>query len=397
MAEKSKIRFVCGKQTFTLKRDPDTGRWDHDSHALKTVHLYQRDGMADNFKIVDVVCEMLSDGLTTPDRGVAAAKKMWKIANRERPCIKGVVPEVVMAYLKMESFDSSVAALWNPDLRSGSASIYHPDNFHRSSERWSRLLPPFDPDVNESAWLRHAMAACDSMRGSEPYDDTEFNPEQVVTLIVPNLGSAWLQDLKLWPDYLEWAFRYPQLQTMAMGTLPKLYGERDLSRLRDILLHEIVAGSESEAQNRCFGQPGSELWRVLSTHASEYAPLCLSNYDNGNIGLRMGRGASVLWAAQYGEPDLRLEALLHVAWSVAISELQAACREAGGFVLAGRGQTPLHTVFADAFERAGHILEMQTPSDEASQWVQDMSQSFGHPALPRQQHRDDYRRLFDDF
>ena len=395
MAEKSKIRFVCGKQTFTLKRDLDTGIWDHDSHDLKVVHRYQRDGEAANFKIVDAVCGMLNDGLTTPERGVAAAKKLWKIANGERANILEALPEVILGSLKMGCFDKSVVRLWNKDFCSA-LSLERAVRGGATFKSWAELPPlRFDPVLCEGAWLRAAMEACDRMKGAEPFGPG-FNPEFAIAIAALNIASGWRQDLKLWPDYLEWAFRYPDLQPIAAATLPKLYGGSDRWQLRTTPLHEIIAILGAGEPGDCFGEPGNALWRALSTHMSS-AGWSFMSRDQGNVGLRMGAAAMILRTAQHGDLGPRMDALGMVAWSIALSELRAACSEAGGIVLAGRGQTPLNAVFEEAWEQAVSLLELPANSDLGPQWALDMVHCIRKGNFSVPQFNDDYQAVFNDF
>ena len=395
MAEESKLRFVCGKQTFTLRRDPETGTWDHDGRVLQAVHRYQREGRAENFEIVGVVCEMLTDSLTTPSRGVTAAKKLWKIAIGERPRIIDVVPDVLMACLKLGSLDKSVVGLWNTSFCSMSQFEYDLKN-HADLEIWPHLPSlRFDPEVDEGAWLRHAMEASDSMRGSEPFDDNGFNPELAVAIAALNMSSAWRQDLMLWPDYLTWAFRYPKLGVAAAGALPKVCDERERSLLLETPLHEFVIAGRKD-QTNYFGQPASELWRALADHSPDMAER-LQYRDQGNIGLRMWCAASILKSV---EMDLSSshEAREQVAWSIALSELRSACTEAGGVVLAGRDHAPLRTVFFNAWEKADSILGLPAQGDDlASKWATDMLRCIRKGDFPRPQFMDDYQAVFNDF
>lgn len=395
MAEQSKIRFVCGKQTFTLKRDLDTGTWDHNSHDLKVVHRYQGDGKAANFKIVEVICEMLSDCLTTPERGVAAAKKLWKIANGERPHILEVVPEVVIACLKMGNLDQSVVELWTQKF-STMSSFARSANSSAEFESWSKLgYLRFEPDVKEGEWLRQAMVACDAKRDSVPIDDHGFNPELVVAIAALNMGSAWRQDLKLWPDYLEWACRYPPLKAVAAAALPNLYGDSERSRLAETPLYKIIVNLDGKDRHDFFGQPAGDLWQVLSVHTSGVDDLL--RRDKGNFGLRMVSAANLLWAVRNGGAKPRFEARQRVAWSLALSELRAACSEAGGIVLAGRGQTPLQAVFEEAWKQADSILRVPARSEQGSQWALDMVQCIRNAKFPVPQFEDDYQAVFNDF
>ena len=400
MAEKSKIRFVCGKQTFTLKRDPDTGIWDHDSHALKTVHLYKRDGDAANFKIVDVICEMLSDGLTTPERGIQAAKKLWKIAIGERPRFLEVVPDVLIACLKMGNLDESVVGLWCQKF-STMSSFARSASSSAEFESWSELPSLcFDPDVQEGEWLRQAMAACDAKRDSVPFDDHGFNPELAVVVAALNMRSAWQQDLQLWSDYLEWACRYPPLHAVAAAALPMMYGDRERLQLAETPLHEIIVNLDGEDRNDFFGQPVADLWRVLTIHACGVGETLLHS-DKGNFGLRMVSAANCLWASRRsvrrGGAKYGFEARKRVAWSIAISEIRAACGEAGGLVLAGRGQTPLKTVFEEAWKQAESILSLPARSSQGSQWAVDMRQCIRNAKFGSSQFNDDYQAVFNDF
>lgn len=194
-------RFSCGGHQFGVAPDPETGRWDHDQHAARTLACLGK-GETVAFDAVDALCELLSEGAVEIGQGIKAAQCVVKFKAGIKANPSRFYPEFALIYLMLMAdgkldFEHTI----RPDFHLHC----QPDNAEVRSRRFGHFRLDYGMGAipSQSAWLRASMRT--ALRDFPKREATPLCPDLVVAAFAINIDKGWCEDGGLWAEYADWA------------------------------------------------------------------------------------------------------------------------------------------------------------------------------------------------
>ena len=200
-------RFSCGGHQFAISPDPETGRWDHDQHAARTLASFGN-GETVAFDAVDALCRLLSEGAVEVGQGVKAAQCVVKFKAGIKANPNAVFPEFALIYLMLMAdgkleFEHAVRPSFYSDCWPGLVEV-------RSRKAGQfRLDYRMDRIPSQAAWLRAAMRT--ASRDFPKREAAMLHPDLVVAAFAINIDEGWCEDDGLWAEYADWASSSPDI------------------------------------------------------------------------------------------------------------------------------------------------------------------------------------------
>lgn len=200
-------RFSCGGHQFSVSPDPETGHWDHDQHAARTLACFGN-GETVAYDAVDMLCRLLTEGAVEVEQGIKAAQSVVKFKAGIKANPSAFYPEFALIYLMMMA-DGRLE--FEHTVRPG----FHLDCQVERAEVRSRRHGQFRIDYqmgsipSQAAWLRAAMRT--ASKDFPKREATPLCPDLVVAAFAININEGWDEDSELWAEYADWASGSPNI------------------------------------------------------------------------------------------------------------------------------------------------------------------------------------------
>ena len=229
-----RLAFTCGGMRFALARD-DAGRWDHNRHGNKVLAKFGDGGGIRHIRIVDALCEMMTEGLIPRERAAGTAQGCNALS--EGKSCRNVWPlDKTIMFLALAAQDNGgdpqiedfpSAKKWGYEV----TGQYH--HLSESAKKRHRHTVVKSLEGQASAmWLRRGMSLCDEIgervSGGANTGISLTAGRLLVARAANWTGGAWHRDAALWSDYLEWALPKPELWDQAVDTLGVVMDDRNL-------------------------------------------------------------------------------------------------------------------------------------------------------------------------
>ena len=204
LKERTKLttkRFSCGGRQFTVSLDPETGLWDHDQHAARTLAHFGS-GETMSFEAVAALCRLLSEGAVEIGQGIKAAQCAAKFKAGVKANPSEFYPEFALIYLMLMA-DGKLE--FEHAVRPGFYEDCQPDRTEVRSRRFGTFRTEYKLDniPSQAAWLRVAMQAAERIPPGR--DAVRLHPDIIVASFAINVDRGWDEDDGLWAEYAEWA------------------------------------------------------------------------------------------------------------------------------------------------------------------------------------------------
>ena len=380
MAEKH--RFTCGKQDFTISRDPDSGVWSH-NRVGEDNFLRLADAERAQFHIVGIICDLLTEGIVKDaDCAITDGKKLWRFYNGQLPRLaRQASPALLLTYLMFRERHPS----WEGLTDKQTALMEHVGWF----SGWRAK-------VDEAKWLRGVMS-------TTSYEHESSDLQRVIQGRTGNLKAWEAGDLELWGEYAAWMMSVSPSQHLACGRLS--------GALAKMLGESVHSGEYQPGWDLLWGAGTGRhpdavqiLHSVASRHfklaeANGVQPHYLAPHNVINTGEFLSECATIVvagasaevmalsWDHSPHDPSAEMsDAIRVLAWKMAFAQIVSASRKAG-CVAFGCEYPSLRALCDSKYKEAlGHLFPFADPADfrldgNAARFAADIErQVFGNSA-----------------